>query len=356
MERYKRFIASLLVMSGALIMAYDTSHAEGKEEKATFAGGCFWCMQPPYDKLEGVYSVVAGYTGGAKADPTYEEVSSGRTGHREAVEITFDPSKTSYKELLGVFWKNIDPTDVEGQFADKGSQYRTAIFYHNDRQRSEAEESKIALERSGKFKDPVATEILKASAFYKAEDYHQNYYRTNAAHYEAYKKGSGRKDFIERTWGKDISDDPERYVRPEEETIRKKLTPMQYEVTQSCGTEPPFDNEFWDNKREGIYVDIVSGEPLFSSLDKFESGTGWPSFARPLEPGNIREKEDDSLPARRMEVKSAHGGSHLGHVFGDGPKPGGLRYCINSNSLRFIPKEGLDKEGYGKYRKIFDKE
>ena len=323
-------------------------------EMTTFAGGCFWCMESPFEKLEGVTEVLAGYTGGHKEDPTYAEVTTGTTGHYEAVQIAFDPEVISYTELLDVFWRQINPTDIRGQFADRGEQYKTAVFYHNDEQKRLVEESKARLQSSGKFQNAIVTEILPASTFYVAEEYHQDYYKKSPIRYKLYRAGSGREAYLESTWKDEAKNNESKYVKPEDEELRNSLTPLQYKVTQDNGTERAFDNEYWNNKKEGIYVDVVSGEPLFSSSDKFKSGTGWPSFTKPLEPDNVLEKEDNSLFISRTEVRSKNADSHLGHLFNNGTEPTGLSYCMNSASLRFIPKEDLEKEGYGQYKKLFE--
>lgn len=302
---------------------------------ATFAGGCFWCMVKPFDEYEGVESVISGYTGGYIENPTYEEVCTDLTGHIEAIQITFDDAIISYKELLDIYWSVIDPTQVGGQFADRGHHYKTVIFYHDENQREEAEKSKEELGQSGLYNKPIATEIRKAEIFYTAEDYHQYYYKKNPEHYNRYYQGSGRAKHIEKMWAK------------------RNLTPLQYEVTQNSATEPPFDNEYYENFESGIYVDIISGEPLFASKDKFESGCGWPSFAKPLGKGILNFYEDYSHNMERVEVKGNKSGAHMGHVFEDGPEEmGGLRFCINSASLRFIPKEKMKEEGYEEYLKF----
>jgi peptide methionine sulfoxide reductase msrA/msrB len=346
------FILSLFVlMKGA-----PRSTGPDTSNKATFAGGCFWCMQPPFEGLKGVSSVIVGYTGGSGQGPTYEDYAA--KGHVEAIEITYDPSRISYEALLDVFWRQIDPTDPGGQFCDRGPQYRSAIFYHDDEQARLAAASKATLANSGRYKKPLVTEILKASTFFPAEDYHQDYHKKNPIRYKFYRWNCGGDRYLKEIWGSDVNKtdaprDPTAFVKPSKEELKKTLKPMQYKVTQEEGTEPAFRNELWNNERAGIYVDIVSGEPLFSSTDKYDSGTGWPSFTRPLEPKNIVERKDRRLNTTRIEVRSAHADSHLGHVFNDGPPPTGLRYCMNSAALRFIPKEDLEKEGYGEYLKLF---
>lgn len=315
-----------------------------KYETATFAGGCFWCMVEPFDERPGIEKVISGYTGGTVENPTYEQVCSNTTGHVEAVQITFDPAIVSYQELVELFWQQIDPTDAGGQFHDRGDSYKTAIFYNNDNQKKIAETSKQELEDSKKFNKPIVTKIIPAKPFYPAEEEHQYYYKKNQFHYKTYKKGSGREQFIKDNWKKTYDKDE----------LKNKLTPMQYFVTQESGTEQPFHNEYWDHDEEGIYVDIVSGEVLFSSKDKFDAQCGWPSFTKPIINQQITEHVDTSHGMIRTEVRSKDADSHLGHVFDDGPKEhGGLRYCINSAALRFIKKEDMEKEGYGKYLYLF---
>lgn len=340
---------------------------------ATFAGGCFWCVEAGFEKIPGVVEAVSGYSGGAETTPTYEQVASGRTGHTEAVQVYYDSAVITYEGLLQGFWRFMDPTDNMGQFVDRGKQYRPAIFYHSDKQRQLAEESKNALQESGRYEKPVVIEIVPFRAFYEAEAYHQNYYRENPFRYKIYTFNSGRYQFIDKVWGEEQTLDFSRYhpesvssgvqdndfpakgfnaadfVMPGDKELKTMLTPIQYKVTQEDATERPFDNAYWDNKQVGLYVDVVSGEPLFSSADKYKSGTGWPSFVRPIHAAAVVEKEDRSWFSVRTEIRSRVADSHLGHVFNDGPPPTGLRYCMNSAALRFIPVDEMAAAGYGEY-------
>ncbi|PWJ74762.1 UNVERIFIED_CONTAM: peptide methionine sulfoxide reductase msrA/msrB [Murimonas intestini] len=305
-----------------------------------FAGGCFWGVEEYFSRIPGVYDVISGYANGNKENPTYEEVCSDKTGFAETVQVKYDPGIISLRTLTEQYFEIIDPVSVDRQGNDRGSQYRTGIYYTEEKDRASIQV--VMNEVRKEYTEPLAVELEMLQNFYPAEDYHQDYLQNNPGGYCHIDFSSLDKLEIRQngTVGRKL----------DEEDIRARLTDEQFNVTQNSFTEHPFSGEYWDNDEPGIYVDVVTGEPLFSSADKFDSGCGWPSFTKPVDQDAVIEEEDTSLGMNRTEVRSHDGDSHLGHVFDDGPEEaGGLRYCINSASLRFIPLDKMEEEGYGDY-------
>nr|WP_228378028.1 peptide-methionine (R)-S-oxide reductase MsrB [Chryseobacterium luteum] len=313
-----------------------------------FAGGCFWGTEHFFQQIRGVVGTEVGYANGNTQNPTYEEVVSHTTGFAETVKIKYDPEQVDLKLLIDLYFKTIDPTSLDQQGNDRGNQYRTGIYFAN--KEDEALVKNEVLKLSKNYSKPVVVETVVLKNFYKAEDYHQDYLDKNPGGYCHIEPGLFE-------MAKNANPLPKaKYQKQDKKALKEKLTAEQYNVTQENGTERPFQNEYWDETREGIYVDITTGEPLFISTDKFESGCGWPSFSKPITKKLIDEKMDKSAGMVRVEVRSKTGDAHLGHVFTDGPADkGGLRYCINSASLKFIPKAEMEKKGYGDYISLLDK-
>ena len=358
-----------LILLNIFMLTSNISYS-AQNQIAILAGGCFWCIEADLEKLEGVLNVTSGYTGGQEVNPTYKQVSAGQTLHREAVRVEFNADIISYKQVLNAFLRLIDPTDGTGSFVDKGYQYTAAIYTADEEQKEVALAFIKKMSQSPYFSNKeIKIDVQSISPFYIAEEYHQDYAKNNSFQYSFYRIRSGRDQYIKKVWDQipqefflaqenlmkavsinnvAMEEKYAKFVKPSDEELKAKLTPEQYKVTQKNGTETPFENEYDKNTERGIYVDIVSGEPLFSSRDKFDSKTGWPSFFAPLSDHFVVEKADFILFMRRTEIRSRYADSHLGHVFNDGPN-GGLRYCMNSAALRFIPRDQMEKEGYGDY-------
>ena len=340
--------------------------------EAMFANGCFWCVESDLMKVNGVIDVVSGYAGGEGESPTYENYAS--AGFREVVQVQYDSSRVSYANLVEHILKHGDPTDGEGSFGDRGEEYAPAIYYANSGEQEVAQTVISKVEALNVFSQPLAIEVLPTSAFYAAEEYHQNYADKSTIKYSFYRKASGRDAFIEKYWGDESgeftvtdkvvsSDDKDiaykidasakswlTFEKPSDDVLRSVLTDIEYEITQNDGTETPFTNEYDDNKEAGIYVDILSGEPLYSSKDKYDSGTGWPSFTKPIVPDALITKPDNTLFTKRTETRSRYADNHIGHVFSDGPADrGGMRWCMNSAAMNFIAKDDMAARGYGDY-------
>ncbi len=356
--------------STTLVTKTNGSAVNISRKTALLADGCFWCVENDVEEVIGVIAAVSGYAGGSGENPTYENYSE--NGFREVVLVTYDANKVSFANLVEHIIKHGDPTDPAGSFHDRGVEYAPAIYYETDSEKADARRVIDAIDATKVFDKPLPLISIPRVKFWPAEEYHQDYAKKNPIRYSYYRGGSGRDAFIEKYWGKSagaftvsnysipqtamMSTLPigakfwESYVKPQKDELRLNLTPTQFEVTQEEGTERPFDNIYNSNNEEGIYVDVLSGEPLYLSKDKFESGTGWPSFVKPINDSVVALKEDKQLFSTRVEVRSRFGDNHLGHVFEDGPAGrGGRRYCMNSAALRFVGVADMEKVGYGEY-------
>ena len=312
----------------------------GKLSEIWLAGGCFWGVEEYFSRIEGVYDVTSGYANGKTENPTYEDVIRG-SGHAETVHVKYDADILDLDTLLDYYFRVVEPTILNRQGNDSGIQYRTGIYYENESDLAVIEE--VIRREQKKHEDPIVTEVLPLDNYYLAEEYHQDYLQKNP-------NGYCHIDFGVLDKGPDVRVNPANYSKPSDEVLKETLTDAQYRVTQLNETDKAFSNEFFDNHDPGLYVDVVTGEPLFTSTDKYDSGCGWPSFVAPIDPDVLVETEDTSYGMVRIEVRSRVGDSHLGHLFPDGPKDrGGLRYCINSSSIKFIPLSEMEEAGYGKF-------
>jgi len=345
----------------------DTAVLPNTTATMMVAGGCFWCVESDLEKLPGVSAVVSGYAGGTNENPTYENYGAG--GHREVVEVTYNPAVISFEEILIYAMKHMDPTDGAGSFGDRGFDYTPAFYYSNDKEKDIIDNLIQEVNEKGPYDKDLAVAVEATPKFWTAEDYHQDYYKgtLSSLKYKYYRTASGRDAFIQKVWGTDTKatlpwrhttantismNDSfwENYVKPSKEVLRTQLDELTFKVTQEEGTERAGTSPLDKIYERGIYVDVLSGEPLFSSKDKFDSGTGWPSFVKPITANAVTEHEDNTFFTKRTEIRSAIADNHLGHVFPDGPRDrGGLRYCMNGVSLRFVPESAMEREGYGSF-------
>lgn len=329
----------------------DVQSYEGFES-AYFAGGCFWCVESDFEKLVGVEEAISGYMGGDQENPTYKDHGD----HRESVRVVYDAEVVDYETLVQYFFRHHDPVDPGGSFYDRGFQYTSAIYPNNEGEEQTALRVIEEIDEEGVFDSEIVTAVESGKKFWRAEEYHQDYYLKNPTRYNGYRFASGRDKFIEGVWGDRLKEYAKteskwsNYKKPSDDILKEELSELEYRVTQKDKTEKPFrEGNLDDNYEDGIYVDILSGEPLYSSRDKFDSGTGWPSFTRPISNEFVVTKPDYKLIIPRTEVRSKYGDNHIGHVFKDGPEPTGERWCMNGAAMEFVPLEEMESRGYGDY-------